>query len=63
MVAVFGGLRVRYVAAEAGRIRAAHEGNLAEPQNWESISLRGRNILDTVRARLVWIGRKIEKAS
>ena len=62
VVSVFGGLRIRRVIAEAGRILAGHEGNLDHPEKWESISLRGRNILDVVRARLVWIGRKVEKA-
>ena len=63
VVAVFGGLRVRYLTAGKGRILAGHEGNAGRPANWESLPLKERNILDIVRARLVWTGRKVEKES
>ena len=61
VVAVFGGLRVRYLMAGKGRILAGHEGNAGRPANWEPLPLREGNILDIVRARLVWTGRKMEK--
>ena len=61
VVAVFGGLRVRYLMAAKGRILAGHEGNAGRPATWEPLPLREGNILDIVRARLVWTGRKMEK--
>jgi hypothetical protein len=62
VAAVFGGQRVRFVRIEGKRIWAGHRTNRALPEKWESISLRGQNILNVVRARIVWIGRKVEKA-
>ena len=62
VVSVFGGLRVRHVTAERGRILAGHQGNADHPGLWEPLPLKGRNILDIVRARIVWTGRKVEKA-
>jgi hypothetical protein len=55
------GLRVRYLRWEAARVRIADEVTLEDPQKWHSIPLQGRNILDIVRARIVWIGREMEK--
>jgi len=54
-------LRVRYVRAAGTRLYLANEATLAYPQKWHSIPLPGRNILDIVRARIVWIGREMEK--
>jgi hypothetical protein len=62
VTSVFGGQRVRYVRVEGSRLWAGHRANRTQPEKWESISLRGQNILNVVRARIVWIGRKMEKA-
>ena len=55
------GLRVRYLRWDAARLGIADEVTLEDPQRWHSIPLQGRNILDIVRARIVWIGREMEK--
>jgi hypothetical protein len=55
------GLRVRYLRMGGTRLYVANEVTLDDPQKWQSISLQGRNILDIVRARIVWIGREMEK--
>jgi hypothetical protein len=55
------GLRVRYVRMEGTRLSIANEVTLEDPQAWHSIPLQGRNILDIVRARIVWMGRELEK--
>lgn len=52
------GVRVRYVRRVHGNLEVA--GNLTGPGHWRRISLRGRNVLDIVRARIVWIGRELE---
>ena len=55
------GLRVRYVKLGGTRVYLANEATVHDPQRWQSIPLQGRNILDIVRARIVWIGREMEK--
>lgn len=55
------GLRVRYLRLGAARLCIADEVTLEDPRKWHSIPLQGRNILDIVRARIVWIGREMEK--
>jgi hypothetical protein len=60
VVSDYSGLRIRYVRMGAGRVYLAHEGNVHEPKAWESVQLKGRHILDIVRARIVWIGRQVE---
>jgi hypothetical protein len=55
------GLRVRYLRLEGTGLRVANEVTLEDPRKWQSIPLQRRNILDIVRARIVWIGRKMEK--
>lgn len=52
------GVRVRYVRRVRGTLEVA--GNLTGPGHWRRISLRGRDVLDIVRARIVWIGRELE---
>ena len=52
------GVRVRYVRRVHGTLEVA--GNLTGAGHWRRISLRGRNLLDIVRARIVWIGRELE---
>jgi hypothetical protein len=54
------GLRIRYVKLGGTKIYLANETNVGDPRQWESISLHGRNILDVVRARIVWIGRQMQ---
>jgi hypothetical protein len=58
IVAENAGLRVRYVRRARSGLEVAslpeHSGH------WQTISLEGRDILDIVRARIVWIGREME---
>ena len=58
IVAESGGLRVRYVRRARAGLEVARDPGLAG--DWQAISLQGRNILDIVRARIVWIGREME---
>lgn len=60
IVAVSAGLRVRYVRRIRGGLEFAADPNPAAAQEWQSISLQGRSILEIVRARIVWIGREME---
>jgi hypothetical protein len=55
------GLRVRYLRMAGARLYVANQVTIADPRMWQSIPLQGRNILDIVRARIVWIGREMEK--
>lgn len=57
------GLRVRYVQLDRGNIHLANEVTLPDPQKWRSIPLHGRNILDVVKARVVWISREMGPAA
>jgi hypothetical protein len=63
VVAEEGGLRVRYVKVGGTRIYLASEATVSDPQRWQPITLQGKNILDIVRARIVWIGREMETES
>jgi len=56
-----GGFRVRYLRMGGTRLYVANEITLDDPQNWQSIPLRGRNILDIVRGRIVWTCREMEE--
>jgi hypothetical protein len=60
VIAENGGLRVRYVRRVRGAIEVAGDPALSAPGDWQSIPLQGRNILEIVRARIVWIGREME---
>jgi hypothetical protein len=62
VVADSSGLRVRYVRLGEGKVYLANEATLSDPRSWQSIPLAGRDILDIVRARIVWIGREMEVA-
>jgi hypothetical protein len=62
VVAETSGLRIRYVIPGEGKFFHANEHTISEPRGWVPISLAGRDILDTVRARIVWIGREMEMA-
>jgi hypothetical protein len=55
------GLRVRYLRMGGTRLYVANEVTLEDPPKWNSVPLQGRNILDIVRARIVWMGREMEK--
>jgi hypothetical protein len=63
VVADGSGLRIRYVRLGGSKVYLANEATLDDPRNWLSISLADRDILDIVKARIVWIGREMEMAS
>jgi hypothetical protein len=54
-------LSIRYLRKRGTGLCLANEVTLEDPQQWHSIPLAGRNILDIVRARIVWMGREMEK--
>jgi hypothetical protein len=54
-------LSIRYLRMRGASLCLANEVTLEDPQQWHSIPLAGRNILDIVRARIVWICREMEK--
>ena len=54
------GLRARYLRMEGTRLYIGNEVTRRNPRQWLSIPLQGRNILEIVRARIVWIGREME---
>ncbi len=60
VVAEEAGLRIRYVRLGGSRLYLASEATVHDPRAWDSVQLQGRNILDVVRARIVWIGREVE---
>lgn len=61
VVADGAGLRARYLRADGTLLYIGAGAALEDPRNWYSIALQGRNILDIVRARIVWMGREMEK--
>jgi hypothetical protein len=60
VVAESTGLRVRYVKLGGTRIYLANESNVRDPPNWQAVPLQERNLLEIVRARIVWISREME---
>jgi hypothetical protein len=54
-------LSIRYLRMRGTSLCLANEVTLEDPGQWHSIPLTGRNILDIVRARIVWMGREMEK--
>ncbi len=60
IVAENAGLRVRYVRRVRGGLEVASRAGFREARDWQTISLQGRNVLEIVRARIVWIGREME---
>jgi hypothetical protein len=58
IVAENAGLRVRYVRRVQNGLELTSVPGLSG--GGQTISLHGRNILDIVRARIVWIGRQME---
>jgi plasmid maintenance system antidote protein VapI len=59
VVADSGGLRVRYVRRIGGALEVGAYNRTGVPV-WRTLSLHGRDILEIVRARIVWIGREME---
>ena len=57
VVADDAGLRIRYIREEGGRMYSANESNVEDPRLWRPLPRRSADILDAVRARVVWIGR------
>lgn len=55
-----GGLRVRYLRLGGTRLYIANEATIDDPQKWQCVSLKGRNILEVVLARVVWVGRELD---
>jgi hypothetical protein len=60
VVADTAGLRVRYVRRTGGTLEVGAASNRPDGRVWRTISLHGRDILEIVRARIVWIGREME---
>ncbi len=60
VVAEGAGLRARYVRLAGARLLLGNEVTRSDPQQWLSVPLQGRNILEIVRAHIVWIGREME---
>ena len=60
VVADNSGLRVRYVRRARNKLEVGRDPDLSGTGAWQPISLQGRNILEIVRARIVWIGREME---
>jgi hypothetical protein len=56
----FGALRVRYVSMGNTCIYVANELTMANPVEWTPVALADRDILEVVRARIVWISREME---
>jgi hypothetical protein len=54
-----GGLLVRYLRRDGASLYIANEATLDDRARWQAVPLARRNILDVVRARIVWFGRKI----
>jgi hypothetical protein len=55
-----GGLRVRYVRRRDESVCIANEATVHDPQQWQPVATMRGNILDVVRARIVWISREME---
>ncbi len=60
VVAEPSGLRVRYVRRIRGAVEIGNEREWPASGILHVVSLQGRNILDIVRAGIVWIGRDME---
>lgn len=61
IVAADTGFRARYVRMGASELRIGNELTERDPRQWLRVALEERHILDVVRARIVWIGREMEK--
>ncbi len=56
-----GRLCVRYIRVTSTHLHLASEMTRHHPGHRHAVPLAGRNILDIVRAKIVWIGREVEK--
>jgi hypothetical protein len=54
-------LSVRYLRRSVTHLYLAGEPARRDTSLWQAIPLTGENILDVVRAQIVWIGREVEK--
>jgi hypothetical protein len=54
------GTVVRYIRYGGRSLYLLTEDSAGEPRNWDYLSLAGRNMLEIIRGRIVWMGRKIE---
>ncbi len=61
VVQVNGTLSVRYLRKGGTLLYVVNESTLKDPARWQAIPLAKQNILDVVRARIVWFGREIEE--
>lgn len=63
IVATATGLRARYLRLNGAHLHIGSEGAGPDPKQWLQVSIRERNILDVVRARIVWSWREMETES
>lgn len=54
-------LAVRYLRRGGTVLYVATEQSLKDPARWQPVSLARNNILQVVRARIVWFGREIQE--
>ena len=62
VIAENGAVRVRYVKLMGNDVCVANTATLRDAARWHPIPLKGRNILEIVRARVVSISREMETA-
>lgn len=60
VVADGAGLRVRYVRRNGSELEMGATSGRSGLRVWRTVSLHGRDILEIVRARIVWVGREME---
>jgi hypothetical protein len=61
MVKQGAGLAIRCIRMSDTHLHLTNESVPArQPQYWQSMALAGQNILEIVRAKIVWIGREVE---
>ncbi len=60
LVETQGGPLVRYIRHSGRSLYLPTARTLRHPEKWDYLSLIGRNILEIVRGRIVWIGRGME---
>jgi len=60
IVAGDAGCRARYLRRTSTDVRLTDEPSLSDVTQWRTIPPEGQNILEIVRARIVWIGRQME---
>ena len=55
-----GGLRLRYIRKGRRTLFFSSEQCIQCPSRWEPVSRSGREMLDIVRGRVVWVSRQLE---